>query len=785
MNRKILLIIYLLFSLTNIYGNDVDSLKLLTHSKNIKVRFEAYTSLGLNKNLPSADRISYSINSLKLAKELKDKKGEAYANFIAGEAYTDAGKYDKAVSALQNSIQIYDSLDIKKLKARSLEALGRTYFYLKQPEKSLEMMKESSAIKIKLGDPKEIGWSFIGIGNVYAIMGKLDKALELYLKALATLEKLKNTENISKVYNNIANIYFAKGEMKKVLPYRLKALKMDRLSNDEQQISYKTYNLGEYYLAVNEPYKALPYITESIKLSEKLQDKELKLDNLKLLTEYYILINNHDSARAYFKKSFSLSQEMFSNDLSKQVGKMQAKYETEKAIKEKQIADFNLSKAEHNKDMWLFLFFIAIIILGVFIYNYFQKKKFNAVLKSEVRQKTFELKQINNELKNNIELLTKAKEKAEESDRLKSAFLANMSHEIRTPMNGILGFTDLLLNPDLSSKEQKSYINLVHKSGQRMLNTVNDIIEISKIEAGIIDINYQVTNLNKQLIETTNFYRIEAEKKGLKLELKEFLPETSENLMTDQNKLDSVLSNLIKNAIKYTETGKILVGCRLNDTEIEYYVKDTGIGIPKNRQKAIFERFVQADIADKNAYQGAGLGLSISKAYVEMLGGKIWVKSEEFKGSTFYFTLPLNNKIKEKSIVSDEKPIQITNKDYPLNKLKILLTEDDNTSMDYLSILVKDFATEILKVKTGKEAIEICHKHKDIDLILMDIQMPELNGYETTRKIREFNKDIVIIAQTAFALAGDQKKAIEAGCNDYITKPVDKNQLQTLIQKYF
>ena len=381
-----------------------------------------------------------------------------------------------------------------------------------------------------------------------------------------------------------------------------------------------------------------------------------------------------------------------------------------------------------------------------------------------------------------IDDLLTAKEKAQESDRLKSAFLANMSHEIRTPMNGILGFADLLLKPDLSSEERDRFLKIVHQSGQRMLNTVNDIVEISKIEAGLINIIEKEIDINERVEELTRFFQLEAEEKGLNLILEKLLPEENRKVITDPNKLDSILTNLIKNAIKYTDTGTICVGCIYKGMDVEFYVKDTGIGIPKNRHKAVFNRFEQADIEDRRVFQGSGLGLAISKSYLEMLDGKIWLESEEGIGSTFYFTLPYNNKLVKEAAFHQT---DISEKKGSIKKLKILLAEDDEVSEMLLKEELITDGKEILTVKTGVEAVETCKSNPDIDLVLMDIRMPEMNGYEAASQIREFNKEVVIIAQTAYGLMGDREKAMESGCDDYISKPIRKTKLQKLIQKYF
>jgi signal transduction histidine kinase/PAS domain-containing protein len=381
-----------------------------------------------------------------------------------------------------------------------------------------------------------------------------------------------------------------------------------------------------------------------------------------------------------------------------------------------------------------------------------------------------------------VELII-AKEKAEESDKLKSAFLANMSHEIRTPMNGILGFSDLLKLPGLTGLQQQEYISIIEKSGNRMLNIINDIVDISKIEAGLMIVNNKDSNINKKIEFIYIFFKPQVEEKGMQFFFKNALPTKEATISTDSEKVYSILTNLVKNAIKYSKEGTIEFGYIKKDETLEFYVKDTGIGIPKDRQSAIFERFVQADITDKMARQGAGLGLSISKAYVEMLGGSIWVESEEGIGSTFYFTLPYNAEPLEKNVVG--KVVLAQDEGNQIKNLKILIAEDDDTSDILITINIDKFGKEILKARNGFEAVEVCRNNPDTDLILMDIQMPVMNGHEATRQIRKFNKDVVIIAQTAFGLSGDREKAIAAGCDDYISKPINRTELLELIQKHF
>lgn len=378
------------------------------------------------------------------------------------------------------------------------------------------------------------------------------------------------------------------------------------------------------------------------------------------------------------------------------------------------------------------------------------------------------------------EELRVAQERAEENERLKTAFLSNMSHEIRTPMNGILGFAALLKKPEITGEQQKKYITIIEKSGERMLNIINELIEISKIEAGQIAVSLAPANINEQFEFITFFYQKEAERKGIRMNFQCGLPTEQALINTDRDKIYTVLMNLVKNAIKFSNEGRIDFGYEKKGNVLEFYVKDTGIGIPPEKIGEVFNRFVQADNSITRKYEGAGLGLSICKAYIEMLGGRIWVESTYGKGSAFYFTIPYVSMSEESGIIAYKTSGQNINE--RSEKMKLLIAEDDLSNVLLLTSILEDYIGELFHVGTGYEAIETLNKVPDIDLMLIDIKIPKTNGYEIVREIRKFNKGVVIIAQSAYAVSGEREKAIAAGCNDYISKPVNTDILLNIVQ---
>jgi PAS domain S-box-containing protein len=378
--------------------------------------------------------------------------------------------------------------------------------------------------------------------------------------------------------------------------------------------------------------------------------------------------------------------------------------------------------------------------------------------------------------------LIKAKEKAQESDRLKSAFLANMSHEIRTPMNAILGFSELLKNPQLTGDQKGRFVNTIEKSGQRMLNLINDIVNISKIESGLMEVSESAVNVHEVMHYIFDIFKPEfaRQKPGIDFQLK--IPSEEFTVTTDKEKLQSVLINLVSNAAKFTQAGFVEFGFRREDGVLSFFVNDSGIGVPKDMQERVFERFFQVDVSYGRGHEGSGLGLSIAKAFVELLGGEITLESEQGKGSAFSFSLPIQPALASKPAREDIQSGQPSNR--AGEKHAILVVEDDQASFDVIQFMLEEMNVEILHAVSGEEGIAMFRERPGIELILMDIKMPGIDGLEATRRIRVFDPKVPIIAQTAHALSGDREIALEAGCNDYISKPIKREALLKSIGQF-
>ncbi len=427
-----------------------------------------------------------------------------------------------------------------------------------------------------------------------------------------------------------------------------------------------------------------------------------------------------------------------------------------------------------------------------------QKNQELQASEEEIRAANEELSSTTKALKDSNKELIIAKNKAEESDQLKTEFINNMSHEIRTPMNGILGFSSFLDSPDLTNKEQKQYINIIQSSGNQLLRIIDDILEISELGTKQVKVTNKEVCLNNLLSEQFLIFDVKAKESKIQLHLKKGLPDKQSTILGDQTKLNKIVSNLLENALKFTANGFIEFGYQIvatdrdfvgtgRDLSLRIYVKDTGIGIKPESQKTIFDRFSQEEKGLSRNVGGLGLGLSIAKENTELLGGKITLKSEKGKGATFFVTIPykpidpvietLNQSTTDNATHSPKSPV----KEYT-----ILIVEDEKLNYLYIKMLLKRLKPILntLHVKNGQEAVDLCKNKPEIDFVLMDLKMPVMNGYEATKLIKKIRPDLPIVAQTAYSTPTDKEKAIAAGCNDFVSKPISQKALNKIINRY-
>lgn len=414
-----------------------------------------------------------------------------------------------------------------------------------------------------------------------------------------------------------------------------------------------------------------------------------------------------------------------------------------------------------------------------------ERKEAEILLKEksdEIEAQNKEYQQLNEELIQTNQELQEAKELAEQSDRLKTAFLQNMSHEIRTPMNAIMGFSELLINHYNNKPKLEQYSQIINQRCADLLNIINEILDVAKIESGQLPVYIEECCLEHLFEDILHFFKEYQQRQGkqhINFDIRANCNKPGMIILTDKVKLKQIFINLIGNAFKFTEQGSIKAGCSFNNEDrLIFFVSDTGIGIPKDKQGFIFERFAQLEATPGHIYGGTGLGLSIVKGLIELLGGKIWLESEVNNGTTFYFSLPYEIAEKELpgcALKNDKDVFDFSNK-------TVLIVEDDEFNAEYLKECLENTGARLIHSVYGRAAVDVLESQK-VDLVLMDIRLTDIDGYTVTRQIRKNNPNLIIIAQTAYAAPEDKEKALNSGCNDYISKPVKREALLSVMHK--
>lgn len=751
------------------------------------VRGEAYRNMG--ENLLSLENFmtAYTLCSIR-----KDSTCLATCMDEIGRIYRYFGDYDKALDYHLRALEMFDILGDEHGKASSLINSGVVYRNMGFSDKALQNYEKALDISMSLVDTTLMVNALISTGNVYWYMNDNQKALYFYQEAYA----MANTphyqgESVSGILNNMGNVYRNMGDFNEALAYYKRSLEISWEVGDKNLIAVTLKNIGIANSNTGNYNKAIEYLLDAMNLSEEIRLTRVLREVLQELSEIYYMTENYKLALDYFKELTTLKDSIYNEEARDKITTLRLDYELSEKNRENEILQKNLelSKVKSLKDRnlrnYVIVISILIIILAFVLYRRYvdkqrsneELKRMNASLERRVEERTRRLQEENERRKS-------AQLQAELANAAKTRFLATINHEVRTPINAIIGFCDLTIKSGLDSAQEEN-LHKVKDSSQHLLSLFKDILDYSQIEAGQMELKESTIDLTDLMNSVLNAFYLDAKSKNISLSL-----ETGNNvprfIISDADCLRQVLYNLIGNAIKFTEEGKVDVKVSVKKdysskgaVDLEFCVKDTGIGISRFKQKLIFKDFTQEDSSHSRKYGGAGLGLTISKHLTGLMGGTMWVESEKGQGSTFFFTI--HAKIdRQKSVKTILKQAEET------KGLKILVAEDNMLNAQVVMAFLKRLGHTSAMAGNGKVAIDLL-ANEQFDAVIMDIEMPEMDGIEATRVIRSgkssvLNPDVPIIALTAHALKDYKQLSLEAGMNDYMTKPVDIKRLSEILE---
>ncbi len=744
---------------------------------------ESYLSMGDNikafKSMLEAHKI-YTI--------IDDKSGIAKSANSLGMLNRFFGDYSTALEYSLNALGIFKEIGDKEGIASSLISIGVVYRNLGEDEKALQNYKEALQICEENNFSKELANALVSTGNIYWYAGDNKKALSHYNKAKATAENEGLMADAgSGIINNIGNVYRSMGQYDKALEYYKESLVYSNKAGDQNMKAVIIKNRGIAYKEKGNYSKAIKDLYESKQIAEKNQLLRVVKEDLENLAETYSLLGNFKKAFEVHKEYTRLKDSLDNQEAMNKLVMLQLQHsEKEKEQQETIVQTENalVSTKKSNLRNYIILLSLFISISVLIIINRFKTKlkahrelvEMNANLERRVEERTKRYREENERRK-------MAQEQAELANDAKNRFLATISHEVRTPINAIIGFCDLTIKSNIDKIHQKN-LSRVKDSSTHLLALIKDILDYSQIESGEYELKKETFDLTELINSVINAFYLDAESKKIKLSFNK-TGTIPKYFIGDPDAVRQILYNLIGNALKFTEKGEVSVSVKVEEiiakgekAIIGFEVKDTGIGISQLKQKLIFKGFTQVDGSSSRKYGGAGLGLTISKHFVEMMDGEILVKSKKGEGSTFSFQLTLKENKKKvsediKAITEEKKPMHI------------LVAEDNFLNAQVVAAFLKRLGHTSKVVNNGLEALQILTK-EEFDAVLMDIEMPKMDGIEATIAIRLgkeniINPDIPIIALTAHALKDYEEKSFKAGMNSYLTKPVDIDKLSEIL----
>lgn len=723
--------------------------------------------------------VYYFRQSLSIDSSLRDYPGIAQTLNNIGWVYLDNGQFERAFESFVRALEIYNQHGTTYQRANVLKNISRIYLTWDDLPDALSYLHEALRIVDTTAHKFYAASIWLTMGEALQMSGDLDGAGQLYQKSLTIFDSLGYTSGLFRARHNYGKLNIQKQDYAAAKSFLLQAgAEAHRMRSPR----LKAENYLQLGIVARETFtdSALFFLGKVKKILSRVSMPELEESLYLELAKTFNTLGVSDSALRYFQRYNQYRDSLYALSRFRAIGEIQAKYkfsQLEEVLKNTQ-AELAGARRRSRVQWWI----IASLCGGALLAGWVALlvSRLNRRLQSQNLMLRDKNRQINQQKKD----LEEAKAKAEQSDMLKSAFLANMSHEIRTPINGIAGFSRLLVTRNLTPEKQKSYAEVIVNNSNLLLRLINDIIDISKIEANLIEYEPSTfpVNLFLKELEVQFGHELERRKKSVKLRLA--IPDSRKSKITlDKERLGQIFRNLIDNSIKFTDEGEIVFGYSIENETIDFFVRDTGIGIPAEMHIAVFERFRQVETGTTRRYSGSGLGLAISKGIVEAMGGRIWLHSELGKGAGFYFSFPLNKVLQDGEQKTDYKVDKIE-KMYNWEKKTILIVEDEEINFYYIRETLNETKANILHAKHGQSAVEACKEHPEIDLVLMDIKMPIMNGYDATSEIKAFRPELPIVAQTAYALQGERKLSMQAGCDDYLPKPIRPDVLLSTIAKY-
>lgn len=730
--------------------------------------------------------------SLVISEKLLSKIGIGSSYMGIGEVYQTLMQNDKAIEYLHKALNYFEQIGSKKNIAKCYLNIGMVLYEMKDYPLARENFRKSIEINEQIGFFKGSAEGYRKVGNTYIHEEKYNLSLDEYKKSLTIQRKIGNLKGVASCYTNIGLIHVKRNNLDIAEDVFNKAIEINIDINNIGGVGSTYNNLAELYKRKNDPQQAIQYLLKSFDIATRIERKTLKAESARNLSEIYSSEKNYERALHFHKLYFDLYNQMYNAQMENRIGWIQMENEREKRVTlEKSYAnEQSIEKEKLHKQSLINSFLMVIVVLILLsialIYGiYLAVKKANEKLIIEIAERKkaeLQLEDNHRNLESLVKIrtleLVKAKEKAEQSDQLKSSFLANMSHEIRTPMNAIIGFSKLLTMTN-SAKKLNDYTSIINENGHILLTLVNDIIDISMIESKQLKIRKSNFLIYPILEELKSIFdeQIHPDKKN-RIEFTIHISKIPRDLtiFSDPFRIKQILTNLLLNALKFTNSGSIDFGAELIEDKIRFFINDSGIGIPYEDQFLIYDRFRQAS---NNAVEhgGTGLGLTISKSLVELLDGNIWFTSKPNAGSQFYVDLPLES-MPAKTVVESSKSGEGTD----FTGKKILVAEDTKSNFLYIKEVLRKTNAQVTWTKDGITTVEQFGLN-NFDLVLMDIQLPKLNGYEVTKKIKLQKPNVPVIVQSAFNNSDYEEKRSEFGFDDFITKPYTEAQLLYIISQ--